>query len=50
MLARHLTEKQLSDSIFYVCGPPGMIKAMQGILNEMQVPKERVKVEEFAGY
>jgi glycine betaine catabolism B len=50
MLTRHVAEKQLSDSIFYVCGPPGMLKAMQDILKELQIPKERIKVEEFTGY
>jgi ferredoxin-NADP reductase len=50
MLRRHLTEKQISESIYYVCGPPGMLKAMQGILKEMQIPKDRIKIEEFTGY
>lgn len=50
MLRKHLTEKQISESIYYVCGPPGMLKAMQGILKEMEIPKDRIKIEEFTGY
>jgi glycine betaine catabolism B len=50
MMARHINSKDLENSIFYVCGPPGMIKAMQEMLQEVQIPKERIKVEEFTGY
>jgi ferredoxin-NADP reductase/nitrite reductase/ring-hydroxylating ferredoxin subunit len=50
MLRRQLSEKQIAESVYYVCGPPGMLKAMQGILSEMQIPKDRIKVEEFTGY
>jgi glycine betaine catabolism B len=27
MITRHLTKSDLDNSIFYVCGPPGMLKA-----------------------
>ena len=50
MMTRHVDSKDLANSIFYVCGPPGMIKAMQEILQDIQIPKERIKVEEFTGY
>ena len=50
MIERHLNKGELGNSIFYICGPPGMLKAMQKLLQEMQVPKERIKVEEFTGY
>ena len=41
----------LKDSIFYICGPPGMLKAMQSLIQEeLRIPKERIKVEEFTGY
>ena len=51
MLARHLSDNDLKDSIFYICGPPVMIKAMQNLIeNELQIPKERIKIEEFTGY
>jgi NAD(P)H-flavin reductase len=33
-----------------VTGPPAMIAAMQGVLDELQVPADRVSTESFAGY
>ena len=51
MLIKYLGEDDLNKSIFYTCGPPGMIKAMQDMLqNDIKIPKERIKVEEFTGY
>jgi ferredoxin-NADP reductase/nitrite reductase/ring-hydroxylating ferredoxin subunit len=51
MILRHMDNNAINNSIFYVCGPPGMLKAMQSLLQEdMGIPKERVKVEEFTGY
>lgn len=51
MLERHLTKDEIKNAIFYICGPPGMLKAMQELLQkDMQVPKERLRVEVFAGY
>jgi ferredoxin-NADP reductase len=51
MLTKYLTNNELNSSIFYVCGPPGMLKAMQKLLqDDLRVPKERIKIEEFTGY
>jgi len=51
MLTKHLTDDEIKNSIFYTCGPPAMIKAMQDLLqNILQVPNDRIKVEEFTGY
>lgn len=50
MLTKHLTDNELNNSIFYTCGPPGMINAMQKLLQDLHIPKERIKVEEFTGY
>jgi NAD(P)H-flavin reductase len=51
MITRHVGKGELDNSIFYICGPPGMLKAMQNLLkNELQVAGDRVKVEEFTGY
>ena len=39
------------NSIFYICGPPGMLNAMKKLLQvDLGIPKERVKIEEFTGY
>jgi ferredoxin-NADP reductase len=51
MLTKYLDDNELKNSIFYTCGPPGMIKAMQKLLGEdLHIPKEQIKVEEFTGY
>jgi ferredoxin-NADP reductase len=51
MLTRHLTTEELYNSKFYISGPPGMLKAMQNLLqNELHITKERIKIEEFTGY
>ena len=38
------------EHIFYACGPPAMVKAMQGLVESMGLPKERLKLEYFTGY
>jgi ferredoxin-NADP reductase len=51
MLTRYLSNEDLGNSIYYTCGPPGMIKAMQTLLeDDLQISKERIKIEEFIGY
>src|SRR5919202_1102079 len=51
MLTKHLTDDEIRNSIFYTCGPPGMIKAMQDLIQkDLKIPKDRIKVEEFTGY
>jgi ferredoxin-NADP reductase/nitrite reductase/ring-hydroxylating ferredoxin subunit len=51
MLKKYLQPAEFENSIFYICGPPGMVNAMQEILDKnLQVPSERIKVEEFTGY
>ena len=51
MLAKYLTKEELGNSIYYTCGPPGMIDAMQTLLQQdLQIPKERIMVEVFTGY
>jgi ferredoxin-NADP reductase len=51
MLAKYLTKKELDNSIYYTCGPPGMINVVQTLLQkDLQIPKDRIKIEEFTGY
>jgi ferredoxin-NADP reductase len=51
MLAKYLNDDDIKNSIFYTCGPPGMLKAMQKLLqDELRIPKERIMIEEFTGY
>lgn len=41
---------QWEQSIFYVCGGPGMVNAMKVMLDEMGIKEDQVKVEDFPGY
>jgi glycine betaine catabolism B len=51
MLTKYLTADELANSIFYICGPPAMLNAMQQLLSkEIRVSKDRIKVEIFTGY
>jgi glycine betaine catabolism B len=52
MIERHVSKEEISDAIFYICGPPGMIHALEEDLlqKQLQIPEERIKVEEFTGY
>jgi len=51
MLAKYLTKDELANSIFYICGPPAMLNAMQQLLSkEIEVPPDRIKIEVFTGY
>src|ERR671920_70440 len=51
MILKYLDSNMLDNSIFYICGPPSMLKAMQSLLQDhLEIPKERIKVEEFTGY
>jgi ferredoxin-NADP reductase/nitrite reductase/ring-hydroxylating ferredoxin subunit len=51
LILKYLDTNMLNNSIFYICGPPSMLKAMQSLLqDDLEVPKERIKVEEFTGY
>jgi glycine betaine catabolism B len=51
MILKYIDTNVLNNSIFYICGPPGMLKAMQALLQQkLNIPKEKIKVEEFTGY
>ena len=51
MILKYLDGYMLSNSIFYICGPPSMLKAMESLLQDnLEISKERIKVEEFTGY
>lgn len=40
-----------AERVFYVCGPPIMVKSLITILqDQMKVPAEKIKVENFMGY
>lgn len=51
MMLKYVDTEVLKNSIFYICGPPSMLIAMKALLQEdLEIPKERIKLEEFTGY
>lgn len=48
-----MIKKYISDihaPIYYVCGSPVMVTAIQELLAEMGIDEERIKTEDFPGY
>ncbi|MCI0402000.1 MAG: FAD-dependent oxidoreductase [Acidobacteria bacterium] len=39
-----------TSPIFYVAGPPGLVRAMQSMLRESGVEADNIRAEEFGGY
>lgn len=38
------------EAVYYLSGPPAMVKAMRDLLTEMKVDEDGIRTEEFAGY
>ena len=38
------------ERIFYTCGPPKMVEAMDDLLKDLGVPQRQIKKENFPGY
>jgi ferredoxin-NADP reductase len=48
MLARYL--KDATSPIYYIAGPPGMVKGLHMMINESGVDEGDIRTEEFSGY
>jgi len=48
MLARHL--KDAISPIYYVAGPPDVVKALQTTISQAGIDNDDIRAEEFAGY
>lgn len=40
----------IASAIFYSCGPPPMVQAMQDLLKGMNIAADHIRVERFTGY
>ena len=47
-LARHL--KDAPSPVYYIAGPPGMVKGLHMMINETGVDERDIRTEEFSGY
>jgi len=48
-----MIEREIPDymeRVFYTCGPPAMVEAMERLLKDLGVPQEQIKKENFTGY
>ncbi|MBZ5537708.1 MAG: FAD-dependent oxidoreductase [Acidobacteriia bacterium] len=53
LIDKEMLSKYLKDAvspIYYVAGPPGMVKGLHTIINEAGVGDDDIRAEEFAGY
>jgi len=53
IITADMIQKALPDykeNIFYTCGPPPMVKAMETIIESLGLPKSQMKEEYFTGY
>ncbi|MBI2007123.1 MAG: FAD-dependent oxidoreductase [Candidatus Blackburnbacteria bacterium] len=41
---------KLATGKFWLCGPPLMVSALEEVLEKMQIPQERIRIEKFTGY
>jgi len=48
LLGRYL--KGLRAPVYYITGPPAMVKAMHTMLSDAGVDEDNIRIEEFAGY
>ena len=40
----------INNTIFYICGPPGMVDGLSNLLKTMNVSQGNIKIEKFVGY
>lgn len=53
MITSELIKQYLPDyqeNMFYTCGPPPMVDAMEKLVESLGLPKEKLKREYFSGY
>ncbi len=52
-ISTELIKKEVPDykeNVFYTCGPPPMVEAMERLVEALGLPKSQLKREYFAGY
>jgi len=48
LIKQHLPDYK--ENIFYTCGPPPMVEAMEILVESLEISKEKLKREYFSGY
>jgi ferredoxin-NADP reductase len=53
IISAEMIRQELPDfkeNVFFTCGPPAMVTAMETIIQSLELPKEQLKKEYFTGY
>lgn len=50
LVKKYFPRDSESEPIYYLAGPPGMVKAMRELLNGMGMSNDDIRTEEFTGY
>ena len=53
LITMEMIKKEMPDykeTVFYTCGPPAMVEAMEKLIEALGLPKTQLKREYFAGY
>jgi ferredoxin-NADP reductase len=53
IVTAEMVKKEIPDykeTIFYTCGPPAMVEAMEKLIENLGLPKEQLNREYFTGY
>jgi glycine betaine catabolism B len=51
MVLKYVDTNLLNNSIIYICGPPGMLKAMNSLMqDDLKISNDNIRIEEFTGY
>lgn len=48
MIKKEITD--YTERVFYLCGPPGMVKALKRTISELGISENKIRVEYFLGY
>ncbi|WP_156103611.1 ferredoxin--NADP reductase [Deinococcus sp. YIM 77859] len=48
LIQQHVVD--LDRAVFFLCGPPGLVRGLHATLNELGVTDERIRSEDFTGY
>lgn len=48
MIKKHV--ENIHEPYFYVCGSPAMVSVLHETLQEMEIPEDKIRVEDFPGY
>ena len=50
MIQTTISKHKIQNPTFWLCGPPGMVSAMENTLNSLKIPSGKTRIEKFTGY